>query len=315
MIRNGIQTHAGTRSTRGVIEATAPRRLTVLITAATGNQGGAVARRLLQRGHEVRALSRSGDSPAARELERLGAKVWTGDFDDRDSLERAAAGASAVFAMVPYEAGMEVELRQASNLFAAAKAAGVGHVVYSSAAGADRQTGLPPYESKAAVERRLAGLGIPYTIVAPVAFMENAFLPWTLPGLQQGTLALALPESRPLQHVALADLASFVALVVEERERFLGRRIDLASDEVMGAEQAKILSQATGRKIGYVELPLEQVRSFSEELALLWAWADEVGHNVDIEQLRRDYPEVGWHTFAEWAASQDWSVLDGEAAA
>jgi uncharacterized protein YbjT (DUF2867 family) len=315
MIRNGIQTHAGTRTTRGVIEATAPRPLTVLVTGATGNQGGAVVRRLLRRGHEVRALSRSGDSPASRELERLGANVWTGDFDDRDSIERAAAGAAAVFAMVPYEAGRNVEMRQASNLFAAAKAAGIGHLVYSSAAGADRQTGVPPYESKAAVERRLASFGVPYTIVAPVAFMENAFLPWTLPDLRHGTLALALPESRPLQHVALADLASFVALVVEERERFLGRRIDLASDEVTGAEQAEILSRASGREIGYVELPLQQVRSFSEELALLWDWADRVGHNVDIERLRRDYPEVAWHTFAEWAASQDWSVLDGEAAA
>jgi uncharacterized protein YbjT (DUF2867 family) len=145
--------------------------------------------------------------------------------------------------------------------------------------------------------------------------MENTFLPWTLPGLQQGTLALALPASRPLQQVALADLASFVALVVEERERFLGRRIDLASDEVTGVEQAAILSQASGREIGYVELPLKQVGAFSQDVALLWEWADEVGHDVDIEALRQDYPEVDWHTFAEWAASQNWSVLDGEAAA
>jgi uncharacterized protein YbjT (DUF2867 family) len=229
---------------------------------------------------------------------------------------------AAVFAMVPYEAGMEVyeagmevEARQASNLFAAARAVGVGHLVYSSAAGADRQTGVPPYESKAEVERRLASFDVPHTIVAPVAFMENAFLPWTLPALQQGTLALALPESRPLQYVALADLASFVALAIEERERFIGRRTDLASDEITGAEQAKILTQASGREIGYVEVPLEQVRAFSEELALLWEWADEVGHDVDIEGLRRDYPEVGWHTCAGWAAAQDWSVLHGEAAA
>jgi uncharacterized protein YbjT (DUF2867 family) len=307
MTRNDTQAQA--------TETTVPRPHGVLVTGATGNQGGAVTRRLLERGHQVRAFSRSADSPAARELERLGAEVWTGDLDDRDSLEGATAGAAAVFAMVPYEAGWEVEVRQGSNLFAAAKAAGVGHLVYSSAAGSDRQTGVPPYETKAELERRLTSLDVPHTIVAPVAFMENAFLPWTLPGLQQGTLALALPKSRPLQQVALADLASFVALVVEEREPFLGRRIDLASDEVTGAEQAKILSQASGREIGYVELPLEQVRSFSEDVALLWEWADEVGHDVDIEGLRRDYPAVGWHTFAEWAASQDWSVLDSEAAA
>jgi uncharacterized protein YbjT (DUF2867 family) len=190
----------------------------------------------------------------------------------------------------------------------------VSHLVYSSVASADRTTGIPHFESKAELERRLASLGLPYTLVAPAAFMENAFAPWTLPGLKQGTLAVALPGSRPLQQLALADLASFVALVVEERERFLGRRIELASDEVTGAEQAEILSRASGREIRYVELPLEQVRSFSEDVALMSEWLDEVGYSVDIEALRHDYPEVGWHTFGGWAASRDWSVL-GEVAA
>lgn len=300
----------------GVTEATVPQPRTVLVAGATGNQGGAVARRLLERGHQVRALSRSGDSPAARELERLGAKVWTGSFDDDESLERAARGTDAVFAMsTSDEAGTEAELRQSANVFAAAKAAGVRHLVFSSVASADRETGIPHFESKAELERRLAGLDVPHTVLAPVFFMENAFSPWLLPALTQGMLATALPDSRPLQQLALADLASFVALVVEERERFLGRRIELASDEVTAAEQAEILTQASGREIRYVELPLEQVRSFSEDAALLSEWLDEVGYSVDIEALRRDHPEVGWHTFRAWAASQDWRLLGGEAAA
>lgn len=245
-------------------------KLTVLVTGATGNQGGAVARKLLERGHGVRTLSRSAESPAARELKRLGAEPVSGSFDDRESLERAARGVDAVFAMTtPFEAGMEAEVRQGTNLFEAAKAGGVRHLVYSSVASAGEDTGIPHFETKAELERRLPGLGLPFTIVAPVAFMENLLAPWTLPGLQQGVLAVALPADRPLQQVALTDLASFVTLVLEERERFLGQRVEIASDEVTGARQAELLSELSGREIRYVEQPLEEVRAFSEEAALM----------------------------------------------
>lgn len=191
-------------------------KLRVLVAGATGNQGGAVARTLLERGHSVRALSRSVESSPARELERLGAEPVSGSFDDRDSLERAASGVDAVFAMAtPFEAGMEAEVRQGTNLFEAAKAAGVHHLVYSSVASAGEDTGIPHFETKAELERRLPGVAVPFTIVAPVAFMENMLAPWTLPALQQGVLAVALPADRPLQQLALTDLASFVTLVLE----------------------------------------------------------------------------------------------------
>jgi uncharacterized protein YbjT (DUF2867 family) len=151
-----------------------PIPLVALVIGATGRQGGAVARRLLERGHRVRVFARSADSSAGRELERLGAKVWIGSFDDPDSLWRAARGVDAVFAMsTPLEAGFEAEVRQGSNVLEAAKAAGVGHLVYSSVAGADRGTGIPHFETKAELERQLAGLDLPHTILAPVDFMER----------------------------------------------------------------------------------------------------------------------------------------------
>ena len=285
-----------------------PTPLVTLVTGATGNQGGAVARRLLERGHRVRAFSRSADSSASRELERLGAKVWTGSFEDRDSLRRAARGVDAVFAMsTPFEAGFEAEVRQGSNVLEAAKAAGVGHLVYSSLASADRDTGIPRFETKAELERRLGGLGLAHTVLAPVEFMESLLAPATLAALRRGALPVALPPSRPLQQIALADLASCVALVLEERDRFLGRRIEIASDELTGVEQAEILSQVSGREIR----SFERVRGFGEDVALRSEWLDAVGYSVDIEALRRDCPEVGWRTFGEWARSKDWSALIG----
>jgi uncharacterized protein YbjT (DUF2867 family) len=283
-----------------------PIPLIVLVIGATGRQGGAVARRLLERGHRVRAFARSADSSASRELERLGAKVWSGSFDDPDALRRAARGVDAVFAIsTPFEAGFEAEVRQGSTVLEAAKAAGIGHFVYSSVAGADRDTGIPHFEAKAELERRLSGLDLSHTVLAPVAFMESLLAPGTLAALGRGALTVALPPSRPLQQLALADLASCVALVLEQRERFLGRRIEIASDELTGAEQARILSQVCGREIRC----LERRREFGEDAALTRDWLDAVGYGVDIEALRRDYPEVGWRTFGEWARSQDWRAL------
>ena len=283
----------------------------VLITGATGNQGGALARVLLRKGHLVHALTRRTDSPAAQELEDLGAELMAGDFDDAASLERAAKGMDTVFALSTFfEAGVEAETRQGINVADAAKAAGVKHLIYSSVSDADRNTGVPHFDSKYEVEKHIEGLGIPYTIVAPVFFMENLLSPLSLPALQQGSLAIPMPADRKLQQVALSDLGEFDASVVEERERFLGKRVNIASDEFTGAEAAEILSRVAGRDIRFSQIPIEQVGETSEDFALMYEWFDRVGYSADIPSLRRDRPEVGWHTFEDWAKGQDWSVLD-----
>jgi uncharacterized protein YbjT (DUF2867 family) len=286
-------------------------RLSVLVSGATGQQGGALARILLGRGHRVRAFVRRPDSFVAKELERLGAELAEGDFEEPSSIETAARGTDALFIVAtPFEAGMEAETRHGIAAADAAKAAGVEHLVYSSVADADKDTGIPHFDSKREVEKHIEGLGIPYTIVAPVYFMDNLLAPWTLPQLKEGRFPMALPSSRPLQQIALSDIASFTALVLENRKEFLDRRVDIASDELAGEEVAEILTRITGHEIHYVELPLEQVRqAMGEDGARMFEWFDEVGYSADIEALRREHPEVRWHTFEEWAKEQDWSTL------
>jgi uncharacterized protein YbjT (DUF2867 family) len=284
---------------------------TVLVTGATGQQGGAVARLLLKRGHRVRGFTRKADSPAARQLERLGAELAIGSFDDSASIERAAEGVDAVYAMAtPYEAGVEVETRQGITVVDAVKAAGVEYLLYSSVASADQNTGIPHFDSKYKIEQHIQSLDIPYTIIGPVFFFENLFSPWVSLDLQEGTLAQPLPAGRTLQQVALEDIAGFAALVLENREQFLGKRIDIASDELTFPGVAEILSTILGSKIEYTEFPLENLRAQNEDGAIMYEWFDRVGYSVDIEALRRDYPEVGWHTYEEWAKAQDWSRLE-----
>src|SRR5918997_615087 len=286
--------------------------LSVLVSGATGQQGGALARVLLEKGHRVRAFVRRPDSPEAKELERLGAELTEGDLEEPSTIEGAARGMDAVFVVAtPFEAGMEAETRHGIAAADAAKTAGGGHLVYSSVANANKDTGIPHFDSKREVEEHIEGLGIPHTIVAPVYFMENLLSPWTLPELKEGRFPMALPSSRPLQQITPSDIAAFTALVLEHPEEFVDRRVDIASDELSGEEVAEILSGVTGREIHYVELPLEQVRqAIGEDGARMFEWFDQVGYSADISALRREHPEVGWHTFEGWAKVQDCSVLE-----
>lgn len=285
----------------------------VLVTGATGKQGGATARALLAKGHEVRAVTRNRESPAARNLADAGAEITVGDFRDRDTLTAAMQGVDTVFAMSTFfEEGVEGEVEQGKALIDAARAAGVAHLVQTSVASADRQTGIPHFDSKGQIERYLADSGVPRTVIAPVSFMENLYLPQVMDGLRQGVYAAPLPADRELQQVAVEDIGRFVALVVERRHDMLGKRIDLASDELSGAEQAAILSDVLDREIRYQEIPLDALRQQSEEMAVMYEWFNRVGYDADIPGLRRDFPDVGWHGFADWARQQDWSALTSE---
>ena len=270
-----------------------------------------VARALLSRGHRVIALTRKPDSVAARRLASAGADVVTGDLGDAASVVKAASDVDAMFLMGDsYEAGTERETRRGIIAADAAKAAGVRHLIYSSVADADKRTGIPHFESKYLVEKNLVQLGVPHTTSAPVAFVENAVAPWSIGGLRQGRHVFAMPPKRVLQLVALADIGAFVAALVERREQVFGKRFDFAGDELSGEEQAKILSRAIGRPINYQEIPIAAIRQLSEDAALMFEWFDRVGYDVDIAALQRDFPEVRWHSFADWAREFDWRVLE-----
>src|SRR5258708_4017500 len=122
----------------------------VLVTGATGQQGGAVLRHLRTQGCAVRALTRDVHSPAARTLAATGVAVIQGDFDDRASLERALAGMYGAYAVqTPWQSGgVEGELPPGIAFAHPAKAAGIQHPVSSPARSPNRPTGLPPFQSK-----------------------------------------------------------------------------------------------------------------------------------------------------------------------
>ncbi|MEU6168725.1 NmrA/HSCARG family protein [Streptomyces tanashiensis] len=283
--------------------------LTVAVTGATGAQGGATARSLLTAGHRVRALTRRPDSPAADALRALGAEVRCADFDDRSSLDSALAGADSLFAVTAFEAGIEAEVRQGRTLVDAAADARLGHVVLTSVAHADRDTGVPHYESKRLVEDHLRASGTPWTVIGPAAFMDNYTGGWTAEGLRGGTFAWPMPADRPLALISSRDIGAFAALALGRREDFTGRRVDIASDELTPGEMTAALAAAMGRPVVYQEVPLDYVRTRSTDLAAMFSYFTTTGLDVDVAGLRREFPEVGWHGFADWARTRDWASI------
>ncbi|WP_432133311.1 MULTISPECIES: NmrA/HSCARG family protein [unclassified Streptomyces] len=285
---------------------------TVAVTGATGAQGGATARALLAAGHRVRALTRHPGSPAADALRGLGADVRHADFDDRASLDAALTGADALFAVTtPFGTDTATETRQGMTLVDAAAAARLGHVVLTSAAHADRGTGVPHYDSKHAVERYLCASGVPWTVIAPAAFMDNYASGWALAELREGTFAWPMPADLPLTLIPAADIGAFAALALRRRAEFTGRRIDIASDTRTPRQMAEVLTATTGRPVVHREVPLREVRGHSEDLAAMFAYFTTAGLDVDVAGLRRAHPEVRWHGFDDWASRQDWPALLG----
>ncbi len=273
----------------------------ILVTGATGQQGGALARLLLQKKHTVYALTRNNQSAAAQDLRNKGANIVKGDLDDSDSLKHVVKDVNSIFLMgTPFEDGTEGEIRRGKLMADIAKENSVEHLVYSSVANADKNTSIPHFESKYKIEQHIKNLGIPHTIVGPTFFMENLLGP----GLEQGQLALPLSPSSILQQSALQNIAEFSALVLERRKPFLGKRIDIASDEVTGEQAAEVLSNVLGYKIRYVPVPLEQIYQANEDMARMYEWYEKVGTGIDISALHQEYPEVNWLTFKDWTKSR-----------
>ena len=222
----------------------------IVVTGATGQQGGATAKHLLKQGWRVRALTRDVQGAAAQALAFAGAEVVAGNMDDRASLDQAFAGAYGVFSVQNFwlpDVGAAGEVRQGKIVADAAKAAGVRHFVYTSVGGAERKTGLSHFDSKWQIEQYVRSLGLPATILRPVFFMENLTSP--MMGPRDGVLANALKPTTSLQMIAVEDIGFFAALAFARPQEFIGKAIELAGDALTMPQVAETMTRVTGQPV------------------------------------------------------------------
>lgn len=281
----------------------ANKERTIVVTGATGKQGGAAFRHVKQRGFAVRALVRNPERPEARELEGEGVEVLRGDFDDPESTERALDGADGAYSVQAWQGGPETEVRQGVAFAEAANRQQVGHFVYSSVGAADQNTGIPHFDSKGKIEERIRQIGIPYTIFRPVFFMEN----WLMmrDGIEKGTIMLPLSPQTRLQMIAVDNIGAFVALAFEHPGHWHNRAYELAGDELSMAELAEAFSRASAREVRYQQVSWDQFEQRAgHEMTVMYRWFEEKGYNVDIPAVRQEYH--GLTTFNRWLA-ENWS--------
>jgi uncharacterized protein YbjT (DUF2867 family) len=279
----------------------------ILVTGATGHQGGAVARELLAAGRRVRAMTRKPEGDAARALAKLGAEIVAGDLNDEASIEKALSGMWGTFALQnTWEAGVDGEEVQGKRFAKAAREAGIQHYVYTSVGSAHRKTGIPHFDNKWRVEETVRGLGFPtHVVLRPVFFMDNLVSPWFKPGLDTGKLAMAIKPETSLQMIAVADIGKYGRWAFENPQKLNGRGIDIAGDALTMPQTAAIISKAAGRKIEFERTPIEEVRKWSADYALMLEWFDRVGYDADIAATSRE-SGIRPTTFPEWAARAAW---------
>lgn len=284
----------------------------ILVTGATGKQGGAVVRHLLKGGFIVRALTRDPHKPKAQALAEQGASVVQGDLDDRAAISQALEGAYGVFSVQNFfETGYEGEVQQGVTLADAALAANVQHFVYSSVGSAYAHTGIPHFESKWEVEEHIRAIGLPYTIVRPVALMEN----WEAQRDQilGGKLEWPLDPDKSLQQVSVDDIGAFALDAFEHPDKSLGREVDLAGDESTLPQLAQTFSRVIGRQVSYIQLPWEQFQQAAgEEITVMNKWFNNVGYSAKIAALREEYPELT--TFEQYLRRHGWEGAEPAAA-
>ena len=285
----------------------------IVVTGATGKQGGATARRLLADGLSVRALVRDTTTPAATALAAAGAVLVRGDFDDPASLPPALDGAAAVFAVPPVAFGpggpeTELEAARGRALVDAVTAAGIEQVVLTTVASTSRTS--QGASGKALFERYLFDHVARPTVLRPVRFMTNYLGVGVvgIDGIVDGVHRHLFPPHEPMQVIALEDIAEFAALAFADPARYAGRTLELAGDEPTPVEAAAAISEATGVPVRYEQLTDDQTAAMSPEIARTrtrWLAGDR--WHADVEALRVIHP--GLRTFADWLTESGAAAL------
>jgi uncharacterized protein YbjT (DUF2867 family) len=278
----------------------------IAVTGATGQQGSAVARKLLAEGWKVRALTRDLNKPAAQELASLGAEVVAGDMDQRAELDAAFQGAYGVFSVQNFwlpNVGFEGEIRQGKNVADAAKAAGVQHLVYSSVGAAHRGMGQKHFESKWIIEQHIQSLDLPYTILRPAAFFDN--FNWERAAILNGTFnAIGLRPEKERQMIAVEDIAVFVALAFAHPDQYLGKTIELSGDALTEYQIAETFAKVIGRPVKLTVPTGGNPRRSDEEMTAMFNFFNGEAYDADIPALRKLHP--GLLTLEHYLRKNGW---------
>lgn len=287
---------------------TANQDKTIVVTGATGRQGGAVVRHLIQNNFPVRALTRTPGSIPAQQLTAMGATLVKADMADLNSLQSAFKDCYGVFSVQNYfEYGGEKEVQYGKNMIDAAKKTKVSHFIYSSVCNAGDSTKVPHFETKYAIEQCLKEAALPATIVRPVKFMENYYIPQVFKGILSGKLFDSIMAGKKHQLLAVDDVGALVTEAFQDPGKYLGQTIELASEELTNEEIAVTITEVLGKPVKFKRLPLLVAKMvMDKEMYLMFKWFNDKGFTADTASLKTNYPGLQLTSFKNWLIHENW---------
>ena len=277
----------------------------IMVTGATGQQGGAVIRHLRERGLPVRAMVRDESGSAVARLEALGCEVVVGDLDRPASLPDALDGVRAAFLVMALSTA-DAEITRGRHFVQAAKVAGLEYLVYSAALDVQDQTGVEHFDSKYQLMRELSESGLHHTVLGPGGFMENLLYPQAWRGLAKGNLTTPFRIDVPQALVAVDDIGRFAALCLQAPPAQTGQFIPLYSECLSSIEQAEAISRWLGRPVKAKRLPWIFTRLFlGRQLTGMFDYFN--GRQApDLPSNRQFMEALGVPTrLSDWLAKQD----------
>jgi len=271
---------------------------TIVVVGATGRQGGAVIQHLLNSGgFHVRALTRNARSARSEHLRSLGVELLEASLDDSPGLERSLKEADGVFSVQNYwekGVGFEGEVRQGKNLAEAAKKARIKHFVQSTMA--DGQIPYPAvlrhFHSKVRLEEYIDAIGLPRTFLGTVTFMDNILDPklgggWTFPFISR-----IMKPDVPYHMLAVDDIGGVAAAVFADPQKYIGRKINMASNSPTVPKMKRIYGEVTGRSPKRLQFPVWLSRMMNHEFVAQLAWQSAGGWTFGTDEASAVYPKL-----------------------
>jgi len=287
-----------------------------LLIGVTGGTGMRAVKGFLDQGQpHLRAMTRKVDlaRPALAQLAQAGVQLVEADLDVPASLDAAFADVSHVYCHATsgdYSKADPAEVERAKRVAAAAQKAGIQHLVYNSSGGADRDSGIPHIEQKYAVEQVFREAGLPTTMIRSCLFMEEFWKKYPRPSILNGKFRFSVQADRPLHLVSTKDVGRVAAAIMRQRERYVGRAIELAGDVLTPEKMATVFSQVQHQPVKHQEVPpwifLLLLR---KSLYDLIQWYRQEGYQADVDQLRQEFPGL-LSTFEDFLRETHWANAD-----
>ena len=283
----------------------------IAVLGATGLQGGAVARQLLDEGWQVRALTRNPDHKKVRSVAALKAEIVQADMNDPRSLERAFDGAYGVFSVQNHHiSGYDGEVAQGRNVTDVASRMGIRHVVYGAAGLGTKGTGVGSWDVKVEIAQYMRDRDLPVTILRPMAFMELMTASKFFPAASSWhVMPKLMGRARPVGWLAVDDLGVIAAKVFSDPDHFIGRDLALTTDVRSIDECRRVWRETRGRPPRRFPMPVWLFERFvGTDETTMWRWLASNEIDLNTQPALELHPEA--LSVQEWLRRQSVSRSD-----